>query len=273
MIPFLVISGLPSIRLIDVVDIFLVALLFYQVYHLVKGTNAMRIFVGILIFYVLWKLVSLLQLRLLSEILGAFISVGVILLVVVFQPEVRRFLLLVGTKGLFKYRSRRFLFWRFDGSQGEVLSIDPIVQACRKMSASLTGALIVIGKENELDAIVNTGEVIDGVISDALIENIFYKNTPLHDGAVIVVNNKIRAARCILPVSSNRNIAPTLGLRHRSAMGITEQTDAVVVVVSEQTGKISFIKEGFITPNVSPAELKNILEEEFNQKCSEEKKK
>ena len=249
----------------DIIDIVLVAYLFYELCKLIKGTAAINIFVGIISIYLIWKLVRALEMELLAEILGQFISVGVIALIVVFQPEIRRFLLLLGTPGFMSKKPKRFLFWKMmDMSNENNLSIDPIIQACQKMSHSRTGALVVIANQNELPTFVNTGEIIEANISKQLLENIFFKNSPLHDGAVIIVNNRIRAARCILPVSGNRNISHDLGLRHRSAMGITEQSDAIAIVVSEQTGKISYCKKGELTMDIQPSQLKDFLEEEFN---------
>jgi len=260
----LFIYQLPKFRVLDIIDIVLVAYLFYEIYKLIKGTAAINIFIGILSIYLIWKLVRALEMSLLAEILGQFISVGVIALIVVFQPEIRRFLLLLGTPGFISKKSKRFLFWRIDVSNENNLSIDPIIQACQKMSYSKTGALMVIANKNELPTFVNTGEIIEANVSKQLLENIFFKNSPLHDGAVIIVNNRIRAARCILPVSGNRNISHDLGLRHRSAMGITEQSDAIAIVVSEQTGKISYCKKGELFMDIQPSQLKDFLEEEFN---------
>ncbi len=260
----LFIVNLPQIRILDIIDIVLVAYLFYELYKLIKGTTAINIFVGIISIYLIWKLVRALEMELLAEILGQFISVGVIALIVVFQPEIRRFLLLLGTPGFMSKKPRRFLLWRIGMSNENTLNIDPIIQACQKMSHTETGALIVITNQNELPTFVTTGEIIEANISKQLLENIFFKNSPLHDGAVIIVSNRIRAARCILPVSGNRNISHDLGLRHRSAMGITEQSDAIAIVVSEQTGKISYCKKGELTMDIQPSQLKDFLEEEFN---------
>jgi len=260
----LLITGLPKLSLLDFVDILLVAYLFYELYKLIRGTAAINIFIGILAIYLIWKLVRALEMTLLSEILGQFISVGVIALIVVFQPEIRRFLLLLGTPGFIRKKPKRFMFWKINLLNENFLSIDPILQACQRMSNNKTGALIVIARKNELQTFVNTGIMLDATISTPLIENIFYKNSPLHDGAMIIIDNKIRAAKCILPVSGNRNISNDLGLRHRSAIGITEQSDAITIVVSEQTGKISYCKMGQLTNDIQPAQLKNLLEEEFN---------
>ena len=254
------IQGFPEINFIDIIDILLVAYLFYEIYKLVKGTNVMGIFVGIMIIYAIWKIVSILQMKLLSDLLGQFISMGMLALVVVFQPEIRRFLLQLGTKSFIGIK-KKFLFWKINVAKKKMSDFEPYIKACINMSQSKTGALIVFMQENELNDIVASGETIDAEVSSALLETIFFKNTPLHDGAVIVKNNKIIAARCILPVSSNSAINPNLGLRHRSAIGVTEMSDAISVIVSEQTGAISYVKGGEITHGVTPAQLKKYLEE------------
>lgn len=224
----------------------------------------MNIFFGIVSIFLLWKLVSALQMKMLGEVLGAFISVGFIALIVVFQPEIRQFLLMIGTPRFINKTRQRLRFLRFGDSRIQLLDVDPIVTACRKLSAGKTGALIIIAKVNELQQYVNTGRVIDAQISDELLMNIFFKNSPLHDGAVIIVNNKIRSARCILPVSSSQKISVRLGLRHRAAVGISEKTDAVAIVVSEETGEISYCKKGVLIDEVNPSNLRNFLEKEFN---------
>jgi len=253
-----------GLRWLDIIDILLVALMLYELYNLVKGTAAINILIGIIAIFLIWRLVKVLEMELLSEILGAFISVGFIALIVVFQPEIRKFLLLLGNPSFIRKKNRRFLFWRINYSNDENLKIDPIVQACFRMANSKTGALIVIGKINELEEYVATGELIDARISEQLIENIFFKNSPLHDGAMIILNDKITAASCILPVSKNENLPVEVGLRHRSGVGITEKSDAIAIVVSEQTGKISWCKNGELLVNVLPSKLKSLLEEEFN---------
>lgn len=254
-----------SIRLLDVIDVFLVALLLYELYNLVKGTAAINILIGIVAVFVMWRLVKALEMELLTEILGAFISVGFIALIVVFQPEIRKFLLFVGSPVLSRKKRTRFLFWRISLANEALLDVDPLVQACLKLGTSKTGALIVIALRNELTEYIETGLMIDARVTDQLIENIFYKNNPLHDGAMIITNNRITAARCILPVSKNTEIPISLGLRHRAAIGLTERTDAVCIVVSEQTGQISHCKNGILKNNILPAELNNLLEEEFSQ--------
>lgn len=266
MIPLLI-PGLPSIRLIDIIDILLVTLFFFYAYRFVRGTNVMRIFWAIVIIVISWQLTGRLGMRLSSGILGQVVSVGLIALVIIFQPEIRKFLLFVGTKTTAAGDSfkKRFLFWKHNLSQqNNSTSFEPYIQACMHMSQSKTGALIIFKRQNELDDFIATGETIDATASAPLLESLFFKNSPLHDGAVIVRRNTILAARCILPVSSNPDIDPNLGLRHRSAIGITEQLDAISVIVSEETGAISYAVNGQIFHNVSPLQLRQFLEKNLN---------
>lgn len=238
----------------------------YGLYNFLRGTVAINIFIGIVAIFLAWKLVAVLEMELLSDILGAFISVGFIALIVIFQPEIRKFLLAVGTPTYFKRKRGKFLFWDINfGSENE-LEIDTIIVACQRMSDSKEGALILLTQQNELRAFAETGEKLDAKISTSLIENIFFKNSPLHDGAMIIHQNKIVAAGCILPVSNNSTLPKRLGLRHRAAVGITEVSDALAVVISEQTGAIAFCKDGQILLRVKPAQLKDRLEEEFGLK-------
>lgn len=270
--PLLFVPAFLQIRLLDIIDIILVAILLYQLYLLIRGTGALNIFVGILSIYLVWWLVRIFEMELLTAILGQFISVGVLALIIVFQPEIRKFLLMVGTRSFINKPSRRFFkrLWQFDDAIK--LNISPIVNSCQRFSESRNGALIVITKENELAFFVETGELIDARISEQLLDNIFFKNSPLHDGAVIISSNRIRAARCVLPVSASKEIPSSLGLRHRAAAGITEQSDAIAIVVSEQTGKISVSKEGEIKRNLKPVQLKEILAREFGiQQAAAEK--
>jgi diadenylate cyclase len=255
--------GSYHLRWLDLIDIIFVAVLLYLIYRIVKGTAAIHIFFGILAIYVLWKVVDLLHLKLLGEILGSFISVGVIALIVVFQPEIRRFLLVVGTPRLIKQR-KRFFSWIIHDESHDNLDVDKIVKACMEMGKLKTGALIVCAKQNELDPYAETGVMMDALISVPLVQNIFYKNNPLHDGAVIILKNRIKAARCVLPITRNRTFPEEYGLRHRAAAGITEISDSVAVIVSEQTGKIAYSKNGEIFTEVTPARLKTFLDEEFN---------
>ncbi len=253
-----------EIKFLDVIDILLVAFLLYELYNLLKGTVAINIFFGIVAFYLLWKFVTALEMKLLSEIFGAFISVGFIALIVVFQPEIRKFLLMLGTPGFINKKRNRFLFWKFDVKSQVDLDIDKIIMACRNMAESKTGALIIIARKSELAQYVTTGELLDAELSEALIESIFFKNSPLHDGALIIHQNKIKAARCILPVSSNEKIPVSLGLRHRAAVGITEQSDALAVIVSEETGNIAYASNGKLQTKFKPNQLMTHLLEDLS---------
>jgi diadenylate cyclase len=255
--------GLFSLRVVDIIDIILFAILLYEIYNLVKGTAAIRIFIGIIALYIIWKVVKALQMQLLTEILGQFISVGVIALIVVFQPEIRQFLLMVGNTRIIKNQRKLFLFWRLKISNPVNLNIDNIVKACQKMAETKTGALIVIAQQNELLQYISTGQTVDSKISEVLLETIFFKNSPLHDGAVIITGEHIRAARCILPVSNKDTIPPIYGLRHRAAVGITEKSDAIAIIVSEERGSIAYSYEGRLYENTSPAQLSTVLENLF----------
>lgn len=260
--PFSFILTFIPFRVLDLIDIFLVAFLLYQIYMLIRGTVAINIFIGISVLYIIWLVVRVLNMELLSSILGQIIGVGVIALIIVFQQEIRRFLLFIGTRYLSK---NRFSIenWLFPKQKNMVapVNIEAIVKSCRHMSESKTGALIVIARKSELQYYAETGDVIDAETSSRLIENIFFKNSPLHDGALIIINDKIRAARCILPVTENLNIPAHYGMRHRAALGISEHTDALIVVVSEETGKISFVHEGEIKHGISSMELRDLLED------------
>ena len=250
-----------TIRFLDVLDILLVAFLLYQLYMLIKGTVAFNIFIGLFLVYLFWLLVRALNMELLDAFMGQFIGVGVLALIVVFQPEIRRFLLLIGSNpqvnkllGLDKL----FSTGKFKSASGQQLKM--IVRACEDLARSKTGALIVIAQNSELREYIRTGEKINARISDALLETIFFKNTPLHDGAVIINGNKITAARCIMPLTNKEDLNPLLGLRHRAAIGITENTDALAIVVSEEKGEISVAQSGKLSQNISVIELSNILE-------------
>jgi diadenylate cyclase len=250
-----------TVHLIDVVDIVLVALLIYQLYYLIKGTAAINIFIGILLFYLLWILVKALNMQLFGSILGKFIDVGFIALLIVFQQELRRFLLFIGTSDIFT-KGKIFDF-KWSMNTTNKMDINAIVKSCKNMSESKTGAIIIFTKNNELKFYANTGDAIEAKVSVRLIESVFYKNSPLHDGALIISGNEIVAARCVLPVTENNEFPAHLGMRHRAAVGITENTDAIAVVVSEQTGEISFSKEGDLKHGVTPERLRELLEKEF----------
>ena len=256
------ITGLPQIHITDIIDIILVAALFYEIYRWAKGTNVIRIFWAIIIIYILWRVTDVLNMHLSSSILGQVISIGLIALIIVFQPEVRKFLLFIGTKTQISGDSiwKRVVFWRHNIRSTNTVNFDPYIQACMHMSSSKTGALIIFKRQNEVEDIIKTGERINAIASSALLEALFFKNSPLHDGAVIVQGNQILAARCILPVTSRTDIDPNLGLRHRSAIGVSEQIDVISVVVSEETGAISYVYNGEIHHNVTPVQLRQFLE-------------
>lgn len=243
----------------DFVDIILVGIILYELYTLLKGTAALRILWAIVIIYIIWKLTTLFQLTLLSQILGQVISVGVIALIIVFQPEIRKFLLYFGNNKFIKMISGRF-HKKVDSSAYKE-EINKVVRACRRMSNTKTGALIVFAGKTPLIDIIETGERLDAIVSRDLIENIFFKNSPLHDGAIIIDNQKIVAARCILPVTKDDKLPSNLGLRHRAALGATVLTDATAVIVSEQTGQISLCQKGEITYDISPIVLEQMLTE------------
>jgi diadenylate cyclase len=248
----------------DILDVILVAVLLYQLYRLMRGTAAINIFLGIVTVYFIWKLVNALQMDLLSEILGQFVSVGVIALIVVFQREIRQFLLLLGTPRFLSRKQKWLAFWKMNVQKSGFLEIDPIILACKEMSSSNTGALIIITHKDDLFEFVNTGELIDAKISEQLIENIFFKNSPLHDGAIIISGNRIKAARCVLPLTRNENFPTTYGLRHRAAVGVTENSDSLAIIVSEQTGDLAYAKNGTLYTNIKLDALKVFLEIEFS---------
>ncbi len=233
-----------NLRILDIVDIVFVAILLFYLYKLVKGTVAVNIFVGIVIVYLIGKLTQLLQMELLSSVLGEFIGVGMFALIVVFQQEIRKFLLMIGSTNFTQRRKflRQLRFVKDDTQISTNLSA--IVKACEAMGRTFTGALIIIQKSTNLDFVKNSGDTMNIEINQPIIESIFHKSGPLHDGAMVVEDNKITATRVILPVSNDRTIPLRFGLRHRAAVGITEKTDALALVVSEETGQISYLKDG-----------------------------
>ncbi len=245
-------------RWYDLADIILVAILLYTTYKLLKGTAATNILVGIVAVFLIWKVVNALQMTMLTEILGAFISGGFIALIIIFQPEIREFLFTLGTTTFWEKYSSRLGFMQKFFKESYELDIDPIVVACNRMSEIKQGALIVVTRQNELQEPVASGQLVDAIISVRLIENIFFKNSPLHDGAMIITNNRIKAASCILPVTK-KHLKSSAGLRHRAAVGITESSDAIAILVSEETGNISYSIKGEIRYNIQPSRLQNML--------------
>jgi len=250
-----------TIRALDIVDILMVAFLLYQMYRIIKGTVAFSIFIGFFLVYVCWLVIKALNLELLGTLMGQFIGVGVLALIVVFHPEIRRFLLLIGTN----YQlSRSFGLEKLFASEklktASGIQVKEIVRACDNMARAKTGALIVIPIKSELKEIVRSGEKMNARISSALLETVFFKNTPLHDGAVVIVGNRIAAARCILPLTERQDIDPALGLRHRAAIGISEISDAIAIVISEEKGTISLAQQGELIHRISLVQLSTELE-------------
>ena len=241
-----------SLRVTDVVDILLVAYILYKLYGLVRNTPAFNIFVAIFVMFLCWLVVRAMKMDLMSNILKQVFSVGLIALVILFQPEIRRFLSRFGGEGLIP----SVLSPKTRMAQAEV---NAITEACRQMSEVRRGALIVLARTISLQPYVESGDRIDAVILPRLIESIFFKNSPMHDGAMIIGQHRIIAARCVLPLSENPEIPANLGLRHRAALGITEETDACAVVVSEETGEISFAENGKLHENVSPEDLNRLI--------------
>lgn len=251
----------------DIVDILLVALLLYYFYRLMKESRSLNVFIGIMMFVVLWLLVSqVFEMRLLGSIMDKLVSVGVIGLIVLFQEEIRKFFSELGAR----QRMRTFLNLFYSDKKGDkeadMESIVPVVLACLNMSRRKEGALIVIERSFSLGDVIATGDVIDANINQLLIENIFFKNSPLHDGALIISQKRIKAAGCILPVSHSQDIPKELGLRHRAALGMSQESDAIVIIVSEETGGISLAVKGKLQLRLSAEKLESILTEELKER-------
>ena len=246
----------------DFIDILLVAMMLFYIYRLMRDSRSLNVFVGILIFIVVWLFVSqVLEMRLMGTILDKLVSVGVIALIVLFQDDIRKFLYNIGTR---KGVSKLLHFItpsRGNRTDKEKVKKDimPIVMACMSMSKQKVGALIVVERNQSLNDIISTGETIDANINQRLIENIFFKNSPLHDGAMVISNHRIAAAGCILPVSHNLDIPKELGLRHRAALGMSQDSDALSIIVSEETGGISIARDGLFRLRLSAEELETIL--------------
>lgn len=252
------------LRFLDILDIFLVALLLYYIYKLVKGSAAINIFIGIAIVYLVFLLTGFLSMEMLSNILGQFIGVGMFALIVVFQQEIRKFLLMVGSTN-FGHRRNFLRQWRSQTDGNESLTdVETVIKACENMGKTNTGALIVIRRSTNLEFIKNSGDQMSIELNQPIIESIFYKNSTLHDGAMVIEDNTITATRVILPVSNDRSIPLRFGLRHRAAVGISEKTDALVLVVSEETGQTSYIKNGSFVIYDSTQELIDKLKHDLS---------
>ena len=252
-----------SFGIADVVDVLLVAIMLYQLYKMVKGTAAVNVFIGLALIYIVWIVVRAFELKLLGSILGKFINVGVIAIMVVFQQEIRKFLLYIGSNEFLKNKNWKTIFnfsAQENASSKFMIDDDAIINACFSMSDTKTGALIIISKKSDLKFYINTGEPVDSALTERMLENIFYKNSPMHDGAVIIKDNRIVAARCVLPVTEKENFPSHFGMRHRAAVGITETTDAIAITVSEQTGSVSLTVNGEINSNLTKDKLRYLIE-------------
>ena len=251
-----------EVGLKDIIDILLVALMLYYIYRLMRDSRSLNVFIGILVFVVVWVFVSqVLEMRLLGTILDKLVSVGVIALIVLFQEDIRKVLYNLGAHQRMRRLAEFFTSKKTrEKKKGNVMQdIMPVVMACMNMSRAKVGALIVFERTMPLDDIVSTGDRIDANINQRLIENIFFKNSPLHDGAMIISEHRVKAAGCILPVSHDQHIPKELGLRHRSAMGVSQESDALAIVVSEETGGISVAIHGEFRLRLSAEELESIL--------------
>lgn len=245
----------------DILDILIVALMLYYLYRIMKESGTINVFFGVLAFIAVWVLSSeILNMRLIGTILDKFMSIGLLVLVILFQDQIKRFLVELGSHR--RWHFIKNLFHHHDKETDKENSrvwVMPIVYACMNMSKSKTGALIVLKQTMSLEQYERTGDMIDAKINSRLIENIFFKNSPLHDGALIIADGRIKAAGCILPVSHDTNVPRSLGLRHRSALGISQATDAVAIVVSEETGGISIAHRGILTTKLTSTELEQRL--------------
>lgn len=260
------ILGFLHIGLQDVLDILMTAALIYFIFRWIKGTSAMNIFIVVLAVLLIYVVVDAFDMKMMSALMKTLIDVGVLALIIIFQPEVRYFLIKVGSRYGLNSKFIQKLFGLQDSGVSSHTA-DEISDACRIMGADKTGALIVVTGKDTLQNIVDTGDVIDATVSRRLIRNIFFKNSPLHDGAMIITGDRISAARCTLPITSRDDIPPQLGMRHKAAIGISEDSDATVIVVSEETGSISVVRSGALRHIENINELKLIL-----SKNSEEEK-
>jgi len=254
--------GFLEIDWVDFIDILLVTILIAQIYKLMRGSMAIRVFFGFLSLYLIYLFVKAAEMELLSSILGQFMGVGVLAVIILFQQEIRKFLLLVGRtttfqEGQFMKNMRALLKTTVRSKENTT----PIVDAMKTLAASKTGALVVLSKDSELKFYVESGDRVDAIISKRLLIAIFNKESPMHDGAVIIHHGKISAARCILPVTEKDDLPAHFGLRHRAAIGMTETTDTLVIAVSEETGQISTVQNGRISSNLAPAELRSAINE------------
>ncbi len=236
--------GFLEVSWVDFIDIGLVAILLYQVYKLIRGSIAVNIFLGILALYLIYLIVRAAQMELLTTILGQFMGVGVLATIILFQQEIRKFLLVIGRSTEVNRDTLLKSFTNWRPNQEEEFDVNEIIEAAKSLKATRTGALIVFSRDSELKFYVETGDPVDSVVSRRILLSIFNKNSPLHDGAIIIYKGKIKAARCVLPVSENDHLPPQFGLRHRSAIGMSESTDTLLMAISEETGRLILARNG-----------------------------
>lgn len=261
---FLALFGFLNMTIADILDILLVAVIIYLVFRWIRGTSAMSIFVAILSLYVIRVTVAALNMKLMTTMMKTVLDVGVLALIVIFQPEIRRALISLGNR----YRNVSSPLLKKVLNLGEkkigTSVVQEVTEACRSMAESRTGALIVFPYSNSLEDIEETGDKVDSIVNRRIIMNLFFKNSPLHDGAVIIDNGRVAAARCTLPVTERTDIPASYGMRHKAAIGLTEQTDAGVIVVSEETGRITWFRGGNSTAIGNINELKLILDSDYS---------
>jgi diadenylate cyclase len=255
----------PKITIFDILDVVLVAFIIYQLYNLIRGTIAANIFIGFAVIFAMNFIVNQLHMKLLTAILGKFVDVGIIAVIVVFQQEVRRFLLLVGKNASLQRNKAwwQYFFGKKEVEKNNYARIKPIIDACKSLKQTKTGALIVFAKYYDEQFYQNSCEVVEARISKRLLESIFQKTSPLHDGAVVISENKIKSASCILPLTEKTDLPAQFGLRHRAGIGVTEANEATAIIISEETGELSYAKQGRVKMNISFAELEKLLNKDF----------
>lgn len=260
--------GFLDVSWVDLVDIGLVSILLYQVYKLIRGSIAVNIFLGILALYLIYLIVRAAQMELLATILGQFMGVGVLAMIILFQPEIRKFLLVIGRGTEFRENFLKTISnWR--NEYNDETDIHQVIEAAKTLKGTKTGALIVFSRDSELRFYAETGDALDAEITKALLISIFYKNSPLHDGAVIIYKGRIKAARCVLPVSENDHLPPHFGMRHRAAVGMSENTDTLVMAISEETGRLILARNGQFLKGLRLKQVeKKILEYLHNTESS-----
>ena len=256
-------------KIVDILDIILLGVIIFLAFRWLRGSSAMSIFVAIVSLYIIRVLVGAFDMRLMTAIMDMILDVGVLALIVIFQPEIRKFLIRLGNRYMNNAKGREIIDKILGKKNGTNMSaseeVNEITEACRRMSEEKTGALIVITHKNPLEEVIGTGDRIDAGIHRRLITNLFFKNSPLHDGALVISGDRIVAARCTLPITERTNIPAHYGMRHKAAIGITEDSDADAIVVSEETGKISFVKNGSVTAINNINELKLMLNASFGE--------